>query len=101
MHVSALVQTALDSWHHSYLNFCSKHYLLADDIFLFEALLAYPLTGWVNGLLNINLRTQNYLLLQLEGIESNINTLQMRKLQLEEVKSLAQGQGGIKCWSWD
>ena len=40
------------------------------------------------------------MLLQLEGIEANINTLQMRKLQCGEVKSLAQGQGVSKGWSW-
>lgn len=56
---------------------------------------------WVNGLVNRNLRTKNHLLLQLEGIEANINALQMRKLQCREVKSLAQGHRVIKCWSWD
>lgn len=44
-------------------------------------------------------RPKNHLLLQLEGIEANINTLQMRKLQCGEVKSLAQGHGVIKCSS--
>lgn len=61
--------------------------------------MAYPLVGWVNGLVNRNLRTKNHLLLQLEEIEPNINSLQMRKLQRRGVKSLAQGHGVIKCWS--
>lgn len=55
--------------------------------------------GWVNGLVNRNLKTKSHLLLQLEGIESNINILQMRKLHCGEVKSLAQGHRVIKCWS--
>lgn len=57
--------------------------------------MSYPLTEWVNGLVNRNLRAKNHLLLQLEEIKFSINTLQTRKKNCTEVIYLAQGHGVV------